>query len=79
MMCHLHAQGPSPDEVALVDAARRLGMVFKGRQQGSITLEVQGRALKYTILNLQEFTSARGCMSVVAKAPDGACVGNLGC
>ena len=47
-------------------------MVFKGRSQGFITLEVQGQELKYTILNLQEFTSARGCMSVVAKAPDGA-------
>ncbi len=64
-------QGPSPDEVALVDAARRLGFVFKGRAQGAITLEVQGKELVFTILNLQEFTSARGCMSVVAKAPDG--------
>lgn len=34
-------QGPSPDEVALVEAGRNLGFVFKERTMDSITLNMQ--------------------------------------
>lgn len=43
--CHfrLEYQAQSPDESALVSAARNFGFVFKYRTPNSITIEVQGR------------------------------------
>ena len=35
-------QGPSPDEVALVEAARRLGCEFVARSRTHITLRLHG-------------------------------------
>lgn len=64
-------QGPSPDEVALVDAARQLGFEFKKRSQGNLTLNMLGREVTYEILNVMEYSSDRGCMSVIARTPDG--------
>lgn len=39
----LEYQAQSPDESALVSAARNFGFVFKYRTPNSITIEVQGR------------------------------------
>jgi magnesium-transporting ATPase (P-type) len=64
-------QGPSPDEVALVDAARQLGYEFRKRSQGKLTLNLLGKEVEYEILNVMEYSSDRGCMSVIARAPDG--------
>lgn len=64
-------QGPSPDEVALVDAARQLGFEFVNRSQGNLTLNMLGKEVTYEILNVMEYSSDRGCMSVVARTPDG--------
>lgn len=64
-------QGPSPDEVALVDAARQLGFEFKNRSQGNLTLNMLGKEVTYEILNVMEYSSDRGCMSVIARTPDG--------
>jgi phospholipid-transporting ATPase len=64
-------QGPSPDEVALVSAARQMGFVFKNRAQASITLEMLGKEVTYEVLNVMEYSSERGCMSVIARSPDG--------
>lgn len=64
-------QGPSPDEVALVSAARQMGFVFKNRAQASITLEMLGKEVIYEVLNVMEYSSERGCMSVIARSPDG--------
>lgn len=64
-------QGPSPDEVALVEAARQLGFEFINRGQSAITLCMLGDEVKYEILNVMEYSSERGCMSVIARAPDG--------
>jgi len=64
-------QGPSPDEVALVSAARQMGFVFKNRSQASITLEMLGKEVTYEVLNVMEYSSERGCMSVIARSPDG--------
>lgn len=63
-------QGPSPDEVALVDAARQLGFEFKNRSQGNLTLNMLGKEVSYEILNVMEYSSDRGCMSVIARTPD---------
>ena len=46
-------QGPSPDEVALADAARRLGFEFVGRSRTHITLRV-------SFFSLLEFFSSEG-------------------
>lgn len=63
-------QGPSPDEVALVDAARQMGFVFKNRAQSAVTLNMLGKEVTYEILNVMEYSSERGCMSVIARCPD---------
>eukprot|EP00884_Botryococcus_braunii_P012317 jgi/Botrbrau1/21086/Bobra.0144s0084.1 len=64
-------QGPSPDEVALVDAARALGFEFKRRSRTHLNLTLMGHDVVYEVLNVLEFTSERARMSVVARAPDG--------
>ena len=68
---HPAYQGPSPDEVALVDAARQLGFEFKQRSSKHVNLAFHGHRLKFEILNVLEFTSDRRKMSVVARGPDG--------
>ncbi|GMH33051.1 hypothetical protein BSKO_00885 [Bryopsis sp. KO-2023] len=64
-------QGPSPDEVALVEAGRSLGFEFKERTMTGVTLNMQGIEVKFDILNVMEFNSDRKRMSVVARAADG--------
>lgn len=64
-------QGPSPDEVALVEAGRNLGFVFKERTMTGVSLTMQGLDVKFDILNVMEFNSDRKRMSVVARAEDG--------
>lgn len=64
-------QGPSPDEVALVDAARQMGFEFKNRAQATMTLNMLGNEVTYEVLNVMEYSSERGCMSVIARSPDG--------
>lgn len=39
----LEYQAQSPDEAALVSAARNFGFVFKSRTPNSISIEVQGK------------------------------------
>lgn len=39
----LEYQAQSPDEAALVSAARNFGFVFRSRAPNSITIEVMGR------------------------------------
>lgn len=41
--CRLEYQAQSPDESALVSAARNFGFVFKHRTPNSITIDVQGQ------------------------------------
>lgn len=64
-------QGPSPDEVALASAARALGYEFASRAQASVEVDVRGVRVRYEILNVLEYSSERGCMSVIARSPDG--------
>lgn len=66
-------QGTSPDEVALLDAARQLGFTFVRRSLSNIVLNMRGHNVTFEILNVMDFTSDRGRMSVIARAPDGAC------
>jgi len=64
-------QGPSPDEVALVEAGRNVGFIFKERTKDVIKLNMQGHDVEFDLLNVLEFSSDRKRMSVVAKCSDG--------
>jgi hypothetical protein len=64
-------QGPSPDEVALVDGARRLGVRFDSRSAAAVVVDFIGVPLTFEVLAVLEFSSERQRMSVVVRRPDG--------
>ncbi|XP_078402984.1 putative phospholipid-transporting ATPase IA isoform X4 [Cetorhinus maximus] len=64
-------QASSPDEGALVRAAKQLGFVFSGRTPNSVIIEALGQEEKYELLNVLEFTSNRKRMSVIVRMPSG--------
>uniref|UniRef100_A0A3Q3MLQ5 Phospholipid-transporting ATPase n=1 Tax=Mastacembelus armatus TaxID=205130 RepID=A0A3Q3MLQ5_9TELE len=64
-------QAASPDEGALVRAARNLGFVFSGRTPDSVIVEMLKTEEKYELLHVLEFTSARKRMSVIMRTPSG--------
>ncbi|XP_070159746.1 probable phospholipid-transporting ATPase IA isoform X7 [Polyergus mexicanus] len=61
----------SPDERALVDGARKFNYVFDTRTPSYVEIVALGEILRYEILNVIEFTSARKRMSVVVRTPEG--------
>eukprot|EP00249_Psilotum_nudum_P013543 c24389_g1_i3 orf=295-4026(-) len=66
----------SPDEAALVAAAKRLGFFMYKRSETSIHVKLYGKdgdatELKYELLNTLEFNSVRKRMSVIVRDPDG--------
>ncbi|KAF5656588.1 phospholipid-transporting ATPase DNF3 [Fusarium circinatum] len=72
----LEFQAASPDELALVRAAQELGYLVINRTTQTITLRVtqpdgHEEELKYEVLDVIEFTSARKKMSIVVRFPDG--------
>lgn len=64
-------QSSSPDEMALVVAARVLGYYFHTRERDRIRIATPRGELAFEILHVIEFTSERKRMSVVARCPDG--------
>ena len=71
--------GENPDEIILVDTAKRLGFVFLGGDDTLTHLRinseingnvVNGRNEKWEILKIIKFTSARGKMSIIVKFND---------
>ncbi|NWT57082.1 AT8B3 ATPase, partial [Erythrocercus mccallii] len=64
-------QAASPDEEALVLAARSLGYVFLARTQDSITIRELGRTRTYEVLAMLDFNSDRKRMSVLVRDPQG--------
>ncbi|NXM84822.1 AT8B3 ATPase, partial [Oenanthe oenanthe] len=64
-------QAASPDEEALVLAARSLGYTFLARTQDSITLRELGRTRTYEVLAVLDFNSERKRMSVLVRDPQG--------
>ncbi|KAL7992917.1 hypothetical protein Chor_017173 [Crotalus horridus] len=58
-------QAASPDEEALVTAARNLGYVFLSRTQDSITISELGIQRTYKVLALLDFNSVRKRMSIL--------------
>ncbi|XP_022213427.2 probable phospholipid-transporting ATPase IM isoform X6 [Drosophila obscura] len=66
----LEYQAQSPDEAALVAAARNFGFVFRSRTPNSITIEVMGRMEEYELLNILDFNNVRKRMSVILRRGD---------
>uniref|UniRef100_A0A4W2FCZ6 Phospholipid-transporting ATPase n=1 Tax=Bos indicus x Bos taurus TaxID=30522 RepID=A0A4W2FCZ6_BOBOX len=64
-------QAASPDEEALVTAARNFGYVFLARTQDSITLMELGEECVYQVLAMMDFNSIRKRMSVLVRKPEG--------
>ena len=55
----------SPDEGALVTAARNFGFVFHSRTPGTITTTEMGRTVTYSLLAILDFNNIRKRMSVI--------------
>lgn len=69
-------QAASPDELALVEAARDLGFLLIDRPAQAITLQFQDidgspAVETYEVLDVIEFSSKRKRMSIVIRMPDG--------
>ncbi|XP_023493925.2 phospholipid-transporting ATPase IA isoform X1 [Equus caballus] len=64
-------QASSPDEGALVRAAKQLNFVFTGRTPDSVIIDSLGQEERYELLNVLEFTSDRKRMSVIVRTPSG--------
>lgn len=58
-------QAASPDEGALVTAARNFGFVFLSRTQDTITIMEMGQEKTYEMLALLDFNSDRKRMSII--------------
>ncbi|KAK0451302.1 uncharacterized protein EV420DRAFT_1560180 [Desarmillaria tabescens] len=68
---HLEYKAESPDEAALVAAARDVGFPFVKKSKDTFDIEVIGQSEKYTLLKVLEFNSTRKRMSAVFRCPDG--------
>ena len=76
---HLVYNASSPDELALVNAAKYFGYYFKGRdEENNLLVEVKGRAeedlgfgsniKQFQLLTVIEFTSTRKRMTVIVRS-----------
>lgn len=63
----LEYQAQSPDEGALVSAARNFGFVFKSRTPNSITILAKDAQEVYELLCILDFNNVRKRMSVILK------------
>ncbi|EMD01157.1 hypothetical protein BAUCODRAFT_100923 [Baudoinia panamericana UAMH 10762] len=69
-------QASSPDELALLDAARDLGYVLSQRSSQTVTIKTRDNVgdwhrKVYEMLEVIEFSSKRKRMSVIVRCPDG--------
>nr|XP_014350658.1 PREDICTED: phospholipid-transporting ATPase ID-like isoform X1 [Latimeria chalumnae]XP_014350659.1 PREDICTED: phospholipid-transporting ATPase ID-like isoform X1 [Latimeria chalumnae]XP_014350660.1 PREDICTED: phospholipid-transporting ATPase ID-like isoform X1 [Latimeria chalumnae]XP_014350661.1 PREDICTED: phospholipid-transporting ATPase ID-like isoform X1 [Latimeria chalumnae] len=63
-------QAQSPDENALVTAARNFGFVFHSRTPESITVVEMGETKIYELLAILDFNNFRKRMSVIVRSPE---------
>uniref|UniRef100_A0A3B3QSE5 Phospholipid-transporting ATPase n=1 Tax=Paramormyrops kingsleyae TaxID=1676925 RepID=A0A3B3QSE5_9TELE len=61
----------SPDEGALVTAARNFGFVFRSRTPSTVTVQELGRSVTYALLAILDFNNIRKRMSVIVRNPEG--------
>ena len=64
-------QSESPDEKALLDAAKAAGHIFVDGTSTHYTIEVNGEELQYEMLDIIKFNSTRKRMTVICRCPDG--------
>ncbi|KAG8131363.1 hypothetical protein E2320_017938 [Naja naja] len=64
-------QAQSPDEGALVTAARNFGFVFRARTPTTITVVEMGKTVVYDLLAILDFNNVRKRMSVIVRNPSG--------
>ncbi|CAD5116238.1 DgyrCDS5149 [Dimorphilus gyrociliatus] len=66
-------QASSPDEKALVLAAKKEGYRFITRTPDYVEVEIaaKGEIVRYEVLHVLEFTSTRKRMSVIVRTPEG--------
>ncbi|XP_057675656.1 phospholipid-transporting ATPase ID-like [Corythoichthys intestinalis] len=67
----LYYQAQSPDEGALVTAARNFGFVFHSRTPETITVVEMGKLVIYELLAVLDFNNMRKRMSVIVRSPEG--------
>ncbi|CAH8514438.1 unnamed protein product [Schistosoma mattheei] len=67
----INYQASSPDEAALVKAARTMGYVFTTRTPTEVIVKIRGVEKRYGILHVLDFTSFRKRMGVVVREPNG--------
>ncbi|XP_048358974.1 phospholipid-transporting ATPase IC [Sphaerodactylus townsendi] len=67
----LNYQAASPDEEALVTAARNFGFAFLSRTQNTITISEMGIVRTYDVLAILDFNSDRKRMSIIIRDPNG--------
>ncbi|KAI9003711.1 hypothetical protein BC832DRAFT_88201 [Gaertneriomyces semiglobifer] len=67
----LEYKAQSPDEAALVAAARDVGFAFLKRTDNKVLVDLMGQQRTYTILHFLEFNSDRKRMSVIIQRPEG--------
>lgn len=67
----LDYKAESPDEAALVGAARDVGFPFVNRNSNYVDIEVMGSPERWTPLRVLEFNSTRKRMSVIVRSSEG--------
>ncbi|KAL9558275.1 hypothetical protein MBANPS3_000975 [Mucor bainieri] len=65
----LDYKAESPDEAALVNAAKNAGFAFVKRKGKTLTVDVLGTEYAFELLNVLEFNSDRKRMSVILRRP----------
>nr|XP_010329996.1 phospholipid-transporting ATPase FetA-like isoform X2 [Saimiri boliviensis boliviensis] len=63
-------QAQSPDEGALVTAARNFGFVFHSRTSETVTVVEMGKTRVYQLLTILDFNNVRKRMSVIVRTPE---------
>uniref|UniRef100_A0A4W6C3Z2 Phospholipid-transporting ATPase n=1 Tax=Lates calcarifer TaxID=8187 RepID=A0A4W6C3Z2_LATCA len=68
---HMEYYASSPDEKALVEAAKRIGVAFTGSSGDTMEIKTFGKSEKYKLLHVLEFDADRRRMSVILQTPSG--------
>ncbi|XP_028260688.1 probable phospholipid-transporting ATPase IF isoform X3 [Parambassis ranga] len=68
---HMEYYASSPDEKALVEAAKRIGVAFTGTSGDTMEIKTFGMSEKYKLLHVLEFDADRRRMSVILQTPTG--------
>ncbi|KAK7939308.1 hypothetical protein WMY93_002634 [Mugilogobius chulae] len=68
---HMEYYASSPDEKALVEAAKRIGVTFTSSNGDIVEIKTFGKIEKFKLLHVLEFDPNRRRMSVILQTPSG--------